>query len=192
MFAKTITPLAKQAAYQEAISKVVEISRALTATTDQLNKRKSELWEMQNKVTSPPSLVDRALALAGGSPLSANPPVATTTSEIKRLEEEVLALQQGLRAASDAAELVDRKISHEMGLKSKPAHLAAVKKILECLEALCEANKAEIDIRRDLMSLGYHSHGLVAKHFAFVGEIDDRNGTPAFYYAQDSRQYIES
>ena len=192
MFSKNAVPLHKQSAYAEAISKTVEISRALTATTAQLEKSRSALLVMQDKVTSPPSLVDRALALAGGSPLSKNPPVETTTSEIKRLEEEVIALQDGLRAASHAAEQVDRQISQQMGLAAKPAHVAAVKKILTCLESLCEANKAEEEIRFELSKLGYHDHGLAAMQFRFIGGIDDRNGTPAYYYAIDARQYTGS
>ena len=67
-----------------------------------------------------------------------------------------------------------------------------MKKILECLEALCEANKAENQLRFELNNLGYHSHGLTAMHLHCVGEIDDRNGSFAFYYAREAREYIAS
>ena len=76
---KNLIPLSKQPAYQEAISKVVEIGRALSATTAQLDKCQAALWEQQNKIISPPSLVDRAMALAGGSSLAATPPAGRTS-----------------------------------------------------------------------------------------------------------------
>ena len=187
---KNFIPLSKQPAYQEAISKVVEIGRVLSATTAQLDKCRSAFLEQQNQAVSPPSLVDRAMALAGGASLRFSPPAPTTTSEIKRLEEEQIALQEGLRAANEAAEQVERQLSHEAALKSKAAHKAAVKKIIMCIEALCEANTAEAQIRGALSQAGYHSHTLQHHGFQFIGGIDDRNGGPAYYYAKDAREYV--
>lgn len=190
MFPKPEIPLSKQPAYQTAIGQVVEIGRALTATTTQLEHSRSSLLERQNRKIAAPSLVDRAMALASGTPLSVHPLPPTTTEEIQRLESEEIALQDGLAAANQATEKLATTIARDFGRKSQAAHAASVKTILDCLRALDAANQSEEKIRLDLEKLGYHSHGLPNKSFTWVGGVDDANGSAAYYFTKDALAYI--
>lgn len=188
---ETIIPLAQQPEYKAAISKVVEISRALTATIEKLEEWRARFIEAQHNLPSPPGLIDRALALAGGALRSENQPVVTMTTEMERLEAERKELHDGLTAANEAANEVACRLAAEIGANAKGRHVAAVAHILECLEALCVANKAECEVRESLEKLGYDRHRLTHQAFGAIGQINDPNEL-ACRYAKEARHYINT
>jgi hypothetical protein len=101
-----------------------------------------------------------------------------------------MAFTAGLAEANKVAEAVARQLAREMGAKARGQHAEAVSRILECLQALCEANDQEERVRSDLEHLGYDNHGLPHQGFTAPGRMDDRNGAPAFYYAREATAYI--
>ena len=184
-------PLNKQPAYQAAIGRVVEISRALAHTEDLVNKRRTALIQMQAKISTPLSYTERALALARGLSAS-NPPPESAVKEINRLEAEAADLKKGMSAANAEAEQIAAALSREYGDAAKKRHALAVKHVLACVEALCEANRAEGEVLWELERLGYHSHGLTRRACFAIGEIDDTNGSPAYYYGVEAKEYLRS
>jgi hypothetical protein len=182
-------PLAQQPAYKEAMSKVVDIGRTLADTTVLLDRTRAALLEFQSKkTTNAPGAIERAMALVSGAQAGnpTNPPMA---AEIQRLEEEQRSLRDGLMAANQAAEAVARELGRQIGLQEKARHIAAAKAVRDALLKLCEANKAERAVREDLERLGY-DHYLPHAGFMSIGEVDDRNGSAAFYFMRESRHYV--
>jgi hypothetical protein len=185
-----IIPLSQQPTYQAAISRVVEIGRALSQTEDLLNRRRTSLIELQERVAVPLSYTERALALARGTLATASPAPESALKEIARLEAEAVELKKGMQTANAEAELIATTLSREFGNAAKKRHVAAVKHVLECVEAVCAANKAERDVTLDLERLGYHDHGIDRHAMFTIGEVDDTNGSPAYYFARDAKEYI--
>ena len=186
-----VIPLSQQPRYQAAIGRVVEIGRALAQTEDLINKRRTALIQMQEKVSTPLSYTDRALALARGLSAS-NPPPESAVKEINRLEAEAVDLKKGMETANAEADHIAAALSREYGDAAKKRHATAVKHILSCVEALCEANRAEGEVLWELERLGYHSHGLTRCACTAVGEINDTNGSPAYYYGVAAKEYLRS
>lgn len=187
---KAVIPLSQQPAYQAAVEKIVEIGRALAATKAKLETCHAELLESQHRGSAPHGVIERALALAGGSSYSAMPAAVTTTTEITRRQEERNALEAGLNEANKAANAVAQELSAAIGAQARPQHVAAVAHLLACLEALCKATRAEEDIRGNLERLGYSRHGLPFKGMTQPGRIEDTSGSAAFYFAREARAYI--
>ena len=188
---KKLTPLNKQPAYQAAIGRVVEISRALAQTEDLVNRRRTALIQLQEKVSVPLSYTERALALARGVSTS-KPPPESQVKEIVRLEAEAADLKKGMETANGEAEQIAAALSREYGNAAQKRHGVAVKHVLACVEALCEANRAEGEVIWELERLGYHGHGLT-RHACFaIGEIDDANGSAAYYFNLSAKEYLGS
>lgn len=186
-----IIPLTEQPEYQAAISKVVEISRALSATTEKLEQCRAILLATPNPLPPAPSVIERALSLAGAAPQSEGPPVVTVAAEMQRLEAERKELHDGLTAANEAANATARSLAAKIGTSAKAAHVTAVERVLECLEALCLANKGESEVRESIEKLGYERHGLPYQGFNAIAQINDPN-EDAYRYARDARQYIQA
>ena len=144
----------------------------------------------QHDLQPPAELIDRALALADGTG-SENQPAITMTAEMERLDTERKALHDGLTAANEVANEVARKLAAEVGASAKSRHVKAVAHILECLEALCAANKAECEVRESLEKLGYDRHRLTNQAFVEIGQINDPNEI-ACRYAKDAANYINT
>ena len=190
MSASKIVPLSHQPLYQAAISRVVEIGRALSQTEDLLSRRRSALISMQERVTTPLSYTERALALARGTPATSKPPPESALKEISRLEAEAADLKQGMTAANAEAQQIASSLSRELGAAAKKRHVAAVKHILECLEALCDANTAEGEVALELERLGYHDHGIQRHALFAIGDINDFSSSPAWYFSREATEYI--
>jgi uncharacterized coiled-coil protein SlyX len=186
-----LIPLASQPAYQEAVGKVAHISAALTRTTEDLERLQSQLFQLQNHATKTASDMDRALAIADGAAGSEALIPTGLQSEIERLTQTKKALQNGLVDANRAADAVAGELARTIAQGAKAQQVAAVKNILQCLEALCEANKAEEKIRLDLEKLGYSKHGLQPRGFDAIGRIDDWTGSPAYYFNKEAKRFID-
>jgi hypothetical protein len=191
MGARKIIPLAQQPDYKKAMSKVVDIGRALSQTTALLERSRSAIHEIENRKSNGAEAIDRAMALVGGSSLLTNPIPQAMSREVERLESEQRALRDGLQAANQAAEDVARQLSRDMGMQASAAHVEAVKSVREALTRLCEANKAEESVRMELSALGYDGHGLPHGGITQLGDIDDWTGSPAYYYMRETAAYVE-
>jgi hypothetical protein len=188
-----LIPLSQQPQYQSAISKVVDIGRALGDANDRLDQARAELNAIRRKTEAPssgPGAIERAMAIAAGTTLANPMAPASLVEEIKRLEQEQADLKEGLLAANKAANDAAEGLSREIGLEAKPMHVATVRRVLECLEALCAANKEEEEVRAGLERLGYHRHGLEYKGIYGIGRIDDSSGSIAYYYRQQAKAYL--
>ena len=192
MIDKKIIPLNKQPTYQAAIGRVVEIGRALAQTQELIDKRRSALIQMQDRVTVPLSFTERALALARGVPAALNPAPESAIKEISRLEAEAADLKKGMATANAEAEQIASALARELGAAAKKRHKEAVKHVLDCMEALCAANTAEGEVTLELERLGYHDHGIQRHAFFALGEPNDTNGSPAYYYSCDAKEYLRS
>ena len=192
MFDKKIIPLSKQPAYQAAMAKVVEISRAMGHTTEQLTRCRAQADQILNSTPTKPSMLDRALSLASGISVGAAPVAVpeTLANEIARLEDEERCLKAGMVEASNAADRIAGDLAHEVTKIIRPAHVAAVKNVLDCMEKLVAANKAEWAVINELQKHGYDRHSMQRYALTMIGETNDQNGCPAYYFAREAKEYI--
>lgn len=198
---ETIIPLTEQPEYQEAVARVVKISRAHSATSEKLEQCRARLASVQESSDAhqTPGLIDRALGIAAGSlgvsarmSTAESQPILTMTAEISRLEVEAKELYNGLRAANQVVDNIATSLARSLGQATKARHIAAVAHIRSCLAQLCAANDVEVEVRVQLEKLGYHSHGLPNQGFSAIGGMDESWGSPAFYFNRNALEYIAS
>lgn len=189
MSAKPI-PLREQPEYKAAISKVVEINRTISENSARLERARAELFETQTRAANSPGALDRAMEIVTGKTAPNRFITESLAAEVQRLEVEQRELAAGLAAANTEAEAVATRLAREMGVKARAKHAETVRRILECIKALDEANRKEEGVREELERLGYHSHGLPNQEFMAPGRIDDHFGSPAYYYVREANEYL--
>lgn len=192
MTKEKIVPLTQREEYQSAKKKVGQLAVALTKTTDLLNQCNDKLAELRSVTAPKAGVMDRALALASGTAHEDKLVTNSLSEERERLSKEKKLLEDGFKEALTGADAVANRLAREAGFQHKERHIAAAKKVFECLQQLCQANDEEQQLRQELANLGYENHGLPTSSFVAIGGISDWWGSPAYYFAKEARQYIPS
>ena len=114
------------------------------------------------------------------------------TEQMQSLAEDIALLAKAEAAQRRVVKQVNDALSAKAGQHFAGQHKAEVARLMDAVQALHQANKAEAVIRDDLMALGYLGGTVAYMGYGEAHDPSDNTGSPAFYWASSAAAYVQT
>ena len=141
-----IQPLAAMAEFKAASDKLAHYQSQLAQALEE--RRRLSIEQRAPQAATPPQALADALLSGAGS-------VPATSEQAARNAQLIDALESAIRAQTNEIREVTARCNREAARLLKGEHAKRVQAIMQALEALREANKAERELHGQLDALGY-------------------------------------
>ena len=131
-----------------------------------------------------PSIADIELQLNGGK-------VTTNEEQCMATSRRLGLLAKALEAQRLVVETLLRELSYKAGEALKEQHKDIVKRMIEAVQAVHDANVEEYQLRDSLDALGYTRRTVQPMPYLGAYAPND-GGSPAYYWLQDAAPYIQT
>jgi hypothetical protein len=174
--------------YQAEAEKLAAFKRHLIEANDKLEALNRE-WHDQNGLSDNGNAYDDQ-SIEVAERLIAGKATEPATQRIETAQR----LIKALKAAITQQEVVERRVKFELSRHAakdfEAEHKAAVRRLMNAVIEIHEANKAEIDVHNRFEQLGYSGSCIYPGCLNGVDDPSDKNGNRAYYWLKDARAYV--